>query len=76
MQLIDTHTHLDFDPFDEDRAAVIARSQAGGVERIVVLGVHAANWQRVWQLAGDEPSVYAALGLHPVFLDEHQDAHV
>ena len=76
MQLIDTHTHLDFDPFDEDRAAVIARSQAGGVERIVVLGVHAANWQRVWQLAGDEPSIYAALGLHPVFLDEHQDAHV
>ncbi|GLZ25393.1 TatD-related deoxyribonuclease [Stutzerimonas stutzeri] len=76
MQLIDTHTHLDFEMFDDDRAQVIARARNAGVERIVVLGVHAANWQRVWQLACDEPSVHAALGLHPVFLEEHQDAHV
>ncbi|MCJ0876067.1 TatD family hydrolase [Pseudomonas sp. JI-2] len=76
MQLIDTHTHLDFEMFDNDRAQVIARARNAGVERIVVLGVHAANWQRVWQLACDEPSMHAALGLHPVFLEEHQDAHV
>lgn len=76
MQLIDTHTHLDFEMFDDDRAQVIARARNAGVERIVVLGVHAANWQRVWQLACDEPSMHAALGLHPVFLEEHQDAHV
>lgn len=76
MQLIDTHTHLDFEMFDDDRAQVIARARNADVERIVVLGVHAANWQRVWQLACDEPSVHAALGLHPVFLEEHQDAHV
>ena len=69
MQLIDTHTHLDFEMFDDDRAQVIARARNAGVERIVVLGVHAANWQRVWQLACDEPSVHAALGLHPVFLE-------
>ena len=62
--------------FDDDRAQVIARARNAGVERIVVLGVHAANWQRVWQLACDEPSVHAALGLHPVFLEQHQDAHV
>jgi len=76
VQLIDTHTHLDFEMFDDDRAQVIARARNAGVERIVVLGLHAANWQRVWQLACDEPSVHAALGLHPVFLEEHQDAHV
>jgi TatD DNase family protein len=76
VQLIDTHTHLDFEMFDDDRAQVIARARNAGVERIVVLGVHAANWQRVWQLACDQPSVHAALGLHPVFLEEHQDAHV
>ena len=76
MQLIDTHTHLDFEPFDADRREVIERSAAAGVERIVVLGVHAANWQRVWQLACDEPRVYAALGLHPVFLTEHRTDHL
>lgn len=72
MRLIDTHTHLDFDPFDHDRAAVLERSCAAGVERILVLGVHAANLERVWQMACAEPAVYAALGLHPVFLRDHR----
>lgn len=76
MPLIDTHTHLDFEPFDADRREVLARCHSAGVERIVVLGVHEANWQRVWQLACDEPQVYAALGLHPVFLADHQSAHI
>lgn len=76
MRLIDTHTHLDFDPFDHDRSEVLARCKAVGVERILVLGVHEANWERVWQLAQDESAVYAALGLHPVFLQEHRSEHI
>jgi len=74
--LIDTHTHLDFEMFDDDRAQVIARSQDVGVERIVVLGVHEANWERVWRLACEQPSVYAALGLHPVFVEDHRNEHL
>ncbi|MCF7531273.1 TatD family hydrolase [Pseudomonas petrae] len=76
MRLIDTHTHLDFDDFDADRDDVLANSRQLGVERIVVLGVYQRNLQRVWDLALSEPSVYAALGLHPVFLEEHQPEHV
>ena len=76
MRLIDTHTHLDFPDFDADRSQVLASAQAKGVERVVVLGVHQANWQRVWDLAQDDPRVYAALGLHPVFLEEHQPEHL
>lgn len=76
MRLIDTHTHLDFDPFDHDRKEVLQECKAVGVERILVLGVHRPNWERVWQMAQDEPAVYAALGLHPVFLEEHRPEHV
>lgn len=76
MHLIDTHTHLDFPDFDADRAAVLARSRARGVERLVVLGVHQANWQRVWDLAQAEDSLYAAFGLHPVYLAEHHPEHL
>ena len=47
MRLIDTHTHLDFPEFDADRAALLARSRALGVERLVLLGVYQANWQRL-----------------------------
>jgi len=76
MGLIDTHTHLDFPDFDVDRPALLANARALGVERMVVLGVHQANWQRVWDLVQGDGQLYAALGLHPVYLDEHSPAHV
>ena len=72
MELIDTHTHLDFPDFDEDRTQVLARSRAAGVSRAVVLGVYQANWQRVWTLVNQEPGLYAAFGLHPVYLEQHR----
>lgn len=76
MRLIDTHTHLDFPDFDADRDAVLAHSRALGVQRMVVLGVYQANWQRLWQLAEADAGLYAAFGLHPVYLDEHQPQHL
>lgn len=76
VKLIDTHTHLDFDDFDQDRPDVLAHCQQLGVERLVVLGVYERNLQRVWDLALSEPSVYAALGLHPIYIDEHLPAHL
>jgi len=76
MRLIDTHTHLDFPDFDADRAALLARSRAVGVERMVVLGVCQANWQRVWDLVDAHDGLHAALGLHPVYLDTHRPEHL
>jgi len=75
MHLIDTHTHLDFPDFDADRGELLARCRDLGVARLVVLGVHQANWQRVWDLAQAEDSLYAAFGLHPVYLIEHRPEH-
>lgn len=74
MELIDTHTHLDFPDFDDDREALLADSRARGVSRMVVLGVYQTNWQRVWDLVQRDPQLYAAFGLHPVYLDDHQPA--
>ena len=72
MELIDSHTHLDFPDFDEDRQALLAKSRALGVRRMVVLGVYQANWQRVWELVQSDPDLHAAFGLHPVYLDDHR----
>ncbi len=72
MELIDTHTHLDFPDFDEDRQALLAESRALAVRRIVVLGVYKANWQRVWDLVLSDPDLHAAFGLHPVYLEDHR----
>lgn len=76
MRLIDTHTHLDFPDFDADRVELLARSRAAGVEKLVVLGVYQANWQRLWDLVQREDGLYAAFGLHPVYLEQHRAEHL
>lgn len=74
MELIDSHTHLDFADFDADRCDVLARSRQLGVRRMVVLGVYQQNWQRLWDLVQDDADLFAAFGLHPVYLDDHRPA--
>ncbi|MFH6565185.1 TatD family hydrolase [Pseudomonas kulmbachensis] len=76
MGLIDSHTHLDFPDFDADRTQLLARSRASGVEQMVVLGVYQHNWQRLWDLVQTDTQLYAAFGLHPVYLNEHRPEHV
>ncbi|MBF8745701.1 TatD family hydrolase [Pseudomonas monteilii] len=76
MRLIDTHTHLDFPDFDADRTRLLDNAAARGVERMVVLGVFQGNFQRVWDLACADRRLVAALGLHPIYLDQHRPEHV
>jgi TatD DNase family protein len=74
--LIDTHCHLDVSEFDEDRAAVLARARAAGVVAQVVPAVQRVGWPFLTQLCRAEPDLFPALGLHPVYLDQHDDADV
>ncbi|MBD9676842.1 TatD family hydrolase [Pseudomonas sp. PDM18] len=76
MRLIDTHNHLDCPDFEQDRAAVLQRSRELGVERQVLLGVFRENWEDVWALVETEPDLYAALGLHPIYLAQHRPEHL
>ncbi|MEP9318162.1 TatD family hydrolase [Pseudomonas sp. LABIM340] len=76
MRLIDTHNHLDCPDFEQDRAAVLQRSRELGVERQVLLGVFRENWEDVWALVDNEPDLYAALGLHPIYLARHRPEHL
>lgn len=71
--LIDTHCHLDFPVFDEDRARLLARARAAGVEQCVVPGVIADDWQRLLSCC-ESFNLLPALGLHPCFLARHQDS--
>lgn len=63
--LVDTHAHLDFVDFDPDRREVIVRAQESGVSAILTVGIDGPSNAKAVQIARDEPSVYAALGIHP-----------
>jgi len=73
MILFDSHCHLDVEAFDADRPAVLARARRAGVEHILVPGIAAAGWDRLRALCHEERGLYPALGLHPIFLDQHGD---
>ncbi len=63
--LADSHCHLDFDDFDTDREAVLERARSTGVGGILVAAVAEEHWQRVQDLAGSHPGIWAAAGVHP-----------
>jgi TatD DNase family protein len=63
--LIDTHCHLDFERFDEDRDAVVQRAAAAGVRQIVVPALDLDNCRTVLTLAEKYEGVFAAVGIHP-----------
>lgn len=63
--IIDTHCHLTYDSFDNDRDAMIARAQANGVEAFVTIGTGPDDWPRCLELSRKNLNVYVSLGLHP-----------
>ena len=69
MRWTDTHCHLDAPEFEPDRAAVVARARAAGVQQIVLPAVEVANFDTVRELAHAHDFAYA-LGIHPLCVDQ------
>lgn len=76
MKLIDTHCHLDVSEFDQDRDEILQRCRVQGVTRMVIPAIDAAHWCDVLKLCDAEKGLYPALGLHPMFLNEHKSEHI
>jgi len=63
--LIDTHCHLDFKDFNDDRAAVLKRSRDSGIGVIINVASSMEGTARSIQIAGENDFIYASLGIHP-----------
>ncbi len=65
MTLTDTHCHLDFHAFDDDREMVLDRARSAGLTRILDPGIDLASSGVAVKLSESYPEVYAAVGIHP-----------
>jgi TatD DNase family protein len=72
MHLFDTHAHLDQSEFDVDRADVIARARAAGVEHMIAIGISADTSAASLRVAAEFDGVYAAVGMQPNYIAEAQ----
>lgn len=63
--LIDTHAHPQVKAFDGDRAAVLARARAAGVETLIVVGTDPASNRAALALARAGDGMWATAGIHP-----------
>ena len=75
-ELIDSHCHLDFPVFDADRSEILAKAKNAGIVGMVIPGTVESSWPTLVRLAMTDKRLHAALGLHPMFVSEHKDAHV
>lgn len=63
--LVDTHCHLNFHSFDDDREEVIGRSRSEGVDRILVPGIDLQTSLEALALTRKYEEIFAAVGFHP-----------
>src|SRR5262245_42841927 len=65
--MIDSHCHLDFEDFADDRPAALTRARQAGVTAFVCIGSgrDLLSARQAVALAAAEADVFAAVGVHP-----------
>ena len=71
--LIETHAHLDFPDFANDLDDVLRRAAEAGVTRIITIGTSLDSSRRAIDLAEKYPGIYAAIGVHPTYVEEAEE---
>jgi len=76
MRFADTHCHLDFSQFDQTRDELLASCKASAIDLIVVPATVCSGWDKIIKLCQNNRQLWPALGLHPYFVAEHEEAHL
>lgn len=63
--LVDSHCHLDFPDFAEERADIVARALAAGVGRMVTISTRVKRFQQILEITETFDEVFCSVGTHP-----------
>jgi len=74
--LVDSHCHLDFDTFDNDRAETIQRAKDAGIGTVVTICTRLSRFQDILALAQTDDEIWCSVGIHPHQVDDEPDASV
>jgi TatD DNase family protein len=67
VQLVDSHAHIDFPQFADDREAMFERARAAGVEMLLAIGTGPGpeKLDAAIPFAEQHDWIYASIGVHP-----------
>ncbi|MQB43044.1 TatD family hydrolase [Rhizobium sp. ICMP 5592] len=71
--LIDTHCHLDFADFAEERDTIVARAHEVGVKQMVTISTKVRKLDGLLAITDRYPSVFCSVGTHPNSADQELD---
>jgi TatD DNase family protein len=74
--LVDSHCHLDFPDFDQDRDGIVERARAAGVDTLVTISTRVRRFAALRALTERYPRVFASIGTHPHNAAEEPDVTV
>ena len=67
--MIDTHTHLYAEEFDEDRKEMIQRALDKGISKFFLPAIDSEFHEKMLELEKEFPNqIYAMIGLHPTYV--------
>lgn len=70
--IIDSHCHLDFPVFDNDRYKIINDCRQLGISNFIVPSIKCSRWKNLFELSNKHREIIPAIGLHPYFIKEHE----
>jgi TatD DNase family protein len=76
MELIDTHCHIDIRAFAARLENLLENARRMGVSKMILPGVDRDGWSRMMRLCNQEQGLFAAPGLHPMYLALHRAEHL
>jgi len=65
MKIFESHAHLDFPDFNQDREEVIRKCLLEGIERIINIGINKETSLKSIALAEKFAEIFCAVGYHP-----------
>jgi TatD DNase family protein len=72
--LIDSHCHLDFPELAANRAGVLARARANGIDGMVTISTRVEQFATIQAIAEENPEVWCSVGTHPHHA--HEELHI
>jgi len=78
LEIIDSHAHLEMEDFDTDRAEMLGRARAAGVQAVLAIGSGGTGPEQLdaaLSIANDYDWIYATIGIHPEHAAEAREPH-